>query len=115
MDAFAHSPGAAEGGKLMGVYIKGMKMPDNCCNCPLGDAADGWYCKLTGYTYNWGNPNRASWCPLVPVPKHGGLIDADALPLEDSVPTVMMHDGERWISAYELAMAPTIIPAEEGE
>lgn len=52
---------------------------------------------------------------VVKVPPHGRLIDADALPLEESVPTVMMHDGERWISAYELAMAPTVIPAEPQE
>lgn len=52
---------------------------------------------------------------VVKVPPHGRLIDADALPLEESVPTVMMHDGERWISAYELAMAPIIIPSSEGE
>ena len=61
----------------MSVYIKGMEMPKNCLQCPLqGSIAD---CRLTGKTYNWGLSERPSDCPLIPVPEHGRLIDADAL------------------------------------
>ena len=102
----------------MGVYIKGMKMPDNCCNCPRGDAADGWYCKLTGHIYNWGNPNRASWCPLIPVPPQGDLIDRDAMykaindaRKEDPLLADVYVDDYVIVSDW-LRNASTIIPAD---
>jgi len=104
----------------MGVYIPNMEMPTSCEDCPLGDSL---HCEvLPSVPALWAEYTNAirekrlhSECPLVPVPSHGRLIDADVLPMEESVPTVMMHDGERWISAYELAMAPTIIPADRKE
>lgn len=84
-----------------GIYIPGMQMPIEHGVCvfilPNGNVySDGVI--LTG--------------KALLVPDHGRLIDADALPLGETVPTVMMHDGEKWLSAYELAMAPTIIPAD---
>lgn len=61
----------------MSIIIKGMEMPKNCLSCPLqGGTAD---CRLTQKTYNWGLTERPSDCPLVPVPPHGRLIDADAV------------------------------------
>lgn len=64
----------------MGIYINGMEMPPSCYFCPMTN--DGFYlCKAN-------NPYRQleddceeckpQWCPLVPVPPHGRLIDAEA-------------------------------------
>jgi hypothetical protein len=49
-------------------------------------------------------------CPLIPVPYHGRLIDADAL-MENA-----QYKGKHDIvTAYDIVAAPTIIEAEEGE
>ena len=112
----------------MSVLVKGMDMPTSCHACCFFGQADIWesdfdgytksFCKRTGsQTYDYVDkflPN----CPLVPVPPHGRLIDADALKVsltfsektaEWAVPTlrtVLMFIDEM----------PTIIPAsEEGE
>lgn len=118
----------------MSVLIKGMEMPKSCPECPLADEIV--HCPLTGKTYNWGMIERASDCPLVPVPPHGDLIDREKLyeqtanweaqaldqtlryrPEED-------RDEWRWWSAvlkersafkFDVADAPTVIPAEEKE
>ena len=47
---------------MMGVYIKGMKKPENCEICPYA------FCHLD--TRN---------CPIIELPDHGDLIDRDAL------------------------------------
>ena len=53
----------------MGVYIKGMEMPNNCAECPLNHDAECAVknCMVTDDCY----VRRASWCPLVHVPPHG--------------------------------------------
>lgn len=81
----------------MGVYIKGMDMPTDCIFCPMFHGA--WtMCSVLNKTT--GVRGRPDDCPLVPVPDHGRLIDADKIP-------------ERYVEVRDLA--PTIIPAEEGE
>lgn len=87
----------------MSILIKGIEMPHH--GMVINIYADG---RVTNHFDEFGYQIGTA----VPVPPHGRLIDVDALPLEGNVPTVMMHNGERWISAYELAMAPIIIPAE---
>jgi hypothetical protein len=102
-----------------------MKMPKSCLSCPLqGGTAD---CRLTQKTYNWGLPERPSDCPLVPVPPHGRLIDADAVVAEiDSYIDNMAYSYSYLLreeqSQREHGMvfardivrdAPTIIPASE--
>lgn len=64
----------------MGVFVKGMYLPPNCCFCPMTN--DGFYlCKAN-------NPHkqleddceerRPNWCPLIEVPEpHGRLIIKD--------------------------------------
>lgn len=52
-------------------------------------------------------------CPLVEVPKHGRLIDADALiaDIRANSESYFADDfAHEWVD-----VAPTIIPAEEGE
>lgn len=98
----------------MGIYIKGMKMPMNCddchldIDCPYDESQDGY--KIIG-----GRPRN---CPLVSVPAHGRLIDADAL----KVSLVFAEKTAEWaVPALRAVLMvidemPTIIPAsEEGE
>jgi len=99
----------------MGVCIKGMEMPVTCCHCPLmgydpdiewnygGRKTQGAYiCVLTHELID--NTKRENHCPLVLVPAHGRLIDADEL---DKIWGLIGHD--------DLEAAPTIIPAEEAK
>ena len=77
----------------MGVYIKGMKMPKNCCDCPCyQDAYDFYpYCMaieeqriVGGGHLEKDGKGRHKDCPLVEVPEpHGDLIDRQKL-LEDN-------------------------------
>lgn len=91
----------------MSILIKGMEMPKNCNKCPM--TVDG-YCRIIGYPNGDALNKRYKplWCPLVEVPKHGRLIDADALTgkayMDGKLMCVEMDDIED---------APTIIEAEE--
>lgn len=91
----------------MGVYIN-MKMPTNCNQCPFNCIL--WYegrrCLAKNerikVNLNTGSDDN---CPLVNVPPHGRLIDADDL--ANSITGAIYHS--------DLRDAPTIIEAEEGE
>ena len=64
----------------MGVYIKGMEMPNNCQECVcIND--EYFYCQAVGRQPQDENviSRRPDWCPLVEVQPHGRLIDADEL------------------------------------
>ena len=61
----------------MSVYIKGMEMPTRCYTCPCADL-EYYDCNLMPGT-RIEQHKRLDDCPLVPVPPHGRLIDADAL------------------------------------
>lgn len=97
----------------MGIYLPNMEMPKSCSECRF--AVDGW-------CYAYGKPNvdvlsdkgRTNWCPLVYVPPHGDLIDAQAeMRLMQSYDYDTYDDYNR---AFDmLDNAPTIIPAEEDE
>ena len=93
----------------MSVYIKGMEMPTSC-PCELLGIGYDLYCSFAAgiparvkeYYECCQNGTKPSWCPLVPVPPHGDLIDRDALPTSR-------------VEWEDIVNAPTIIPAEEGE
>ena len=130
---------AAEGGMNMGVYIKGMEMPKHCSNCEWMQqrfpGGKNW-CKRTGelvhetWTSAKSNPIPES-CPLVSIPSHGRLIDADALrqSLKDSIDECNnwadeIEGGEMYARVSQalgtfvecslrVKAAPTIIQAEE--
>lgn len=105
---------------MSGVYIKGMEMPSGCLAC-LG-TYDCCACSFTGERfYKFGEnfdpvENRLPSCPLIPVPDHGRLIDADAL--DADLEKQDMKTGE-WdaigFSISEIDNAPTIIPCDKGE
>ena len=108
----------------MSILIKGMEMPKSCGNCFFDTHCDNWRLR------NWGAPPPDD-CPLVPVPPHGRLIDADALMArfekEEKAADEHGRDfsfsfksaGEncaQWWSVQQMLFdAPTIIEAEEGE
>lgn len=70
---------------MSGIYIKGMEMPKNCFECPMRWKVDPdtIKCLATGemleetFAGTIKTRNRGR-CPLVPVPDHSDLIDADA-------------------------------------
>lgn len=60
----------------MGIYIPGINMPDSCDNCLICNRCEG-NCDISDADYL---PNkRPDDCPLIELPPHGRLIDADAL------------------------------------
>ena len=91
----------------MSILIKGMEMPKNCYHCWLGHKCP----KYESLLWNEIGKERKADCPLVPVPPHGRLIDADALRKE-----VKKHatPSDAWVFSL-IRTAPTIIEAEEGE
>lgn len=104
----------------MGVYIN-MEMPTSCYDCPCNkDDGFGFFtCGVTKAECDF--IRLPSNCPLVPVPPHGRLIDADAV--EKQIDYVANIDWNKkvgasggMLAALEIVEdAPTIIPAEEGD
>lgn len=93
----------------MGVYNPNMKMPENCDQCPISNCSldNGWL----------DYPTRPLGCPLIYVPEHGRLIDADAL-LEDKndefVHKTMIFGGQYVYTESVIRNAPTVIVARRG-
>jgi len=120
----------------MGIYID-MEMPESCDDCRLNNGISCY--AVPEYTEDGvvgRTEDRPDWCPLVPVPPHGRLIDADALVADlrrqckEVFKTDAVSPDDFWIirdQAYNerlwttwceslfayLKTAPTIIPAEE--
>ena len=104
----------------MSVLIKGMKMPRYRAEC---DAViyEELLCPFTNDDCENYFRVRNRYCPIVPVPPHGDLIDRAALLVEinkicDRRDAGIISDLtclQQILSA--LRHAPTIIPAEEGE
>lgn len=106
----------------MSIYIKGMEMPKNCCQCPVNMEV----CKR-GYKYLLAHPelydNRADDCPIIEIPPHGRLIDADALKAQwleaekrigaDEVIPLPLRDYITDGCVYDLDNAPTIIEGDK--
>ena len=122
----------------MGVYIN-MEMPKNCDECRImvfedTNCAPELFCgcPIVFKAHSQGVGHRPDYCPLVPVPPHGRLIDADALmhEFEKAQRTMAKHGQEyscsfmsssqelstEWYCVEDmLENAPTVIEAEEGE
>ena len=128
----------------MSVLIKGMKMPKNCWECRFNastiDRSD--VCTITNKTYNWGLPHPPSDCPITELPPHGRLIDADEMVASVKRQTEIMREIAKEVDKLkpianskelddvdivaiaetvekgvlqEIANAPTILEAEDGE
>lgn len=101
----------------MSVYIRGMAAPQSCNDCPVSGILccplmPGVPSMVAEYDSAIKENRLHSNCPLLPVPEHGRLIDANAL-------TYVMGMDERF-SVLEamylmgvIANAPTIIPADK--
>ena len=110
----------------MSILIKGMEMPQTCWPCPffhtslhnIGDdeLLERYVCLRTGERTEEYVTGRMSNCPLVPVPPHGRLIDADEMLKEH-------YNGNPDGSVFRASVIrpemveklPTVIEAEEGE
>lgn len=130
------------------ILIKGMEMPKSCGDCPFLYDHDACYLSgmwndmrfmllcFNGHTneYRRGEfpfkDKRVDWCPLVEVPTHGRLIDADDLyektaELEaQALHLVGTHEewqkwatilAERTAFKYDIADAPTVIEGSVSE
>ena len=100
----------------MGVYIKGMEMPNNCQECVcIND--EYFYCQAVGRQPQDENiiSQRPDWCPLVEVPTHGRIIDADALADNWYYASAALRpdDVKKVVALDNIDRAPTIIEAEE--
>lgn len=104
------------------ILIRGMEMPKDCESCSFCDYEQA-NCLAANdrNTLPHSFTQRPVWCPLVEVPPHGRLIDADALKAKeaDVRDTWADCDGrEDTVMGFSLDMldhAPTILPAEEAE
>ena len=107
---------------MSGIYIKGMEMPKSCSDCFAEQRIGSDFgCGVIGFedgnTTCFTNERRED-CPLVAVPDHGGLVDANrlidiALHLMHTAKNDDIANGVKWLWQYILE-APTIIPADKG-
>ena len=102
----------------MKAYLE-IEMPKNCCVCPLfkSNMSKQLFCKAFGAfdksDYDKLPFERMKNCPLVPVPAHGRLIDADNILYETNparIPT-----GKGFVTHATIDSLPTVIPAEPAE
>lgn len=82
----------------MSVLIKGMEMPESCSGCAIRYEM---FCPIRHRFI--ADEGRRKNCPLIPIPPHGRLIDADAL--EDELGQFC---DDNWVY-NTLHHAPTII------
>ena len=94
----------------MSVLIKGMEMPKSCGKCIFRYE---YICMLNHEMVFKSTNNRHKNCPLIEIPPHGRLIDADAL--EADTEWDDREDGYISYSKVAIKCAPTIIEAEEDE
>lgn len=70
----------------MSVLVKGMRMPENCIKCPMcfggmcyvmpAEVDESRVAPTVEEALKQGKPD---WCPLIEIPAHGRLIDADKM------------------------------------
>ena len=102
---------------MSGIYIPGMKMP-KCCydcelidivtSCPHYDLPSEAYCQI-----DYIRKRRDKDCPLVSVPDHGRLVDADRLKrnIYANLPVAVQDLCPGFCNIVD--MQKTVIPAEE--
>ena len=103
----------------MSILIKDMQMPTCCDNCwALDDYGDYPRCRITEEQRGYNFPireKRMDTCPIVELPPHGRLIDADAADSQYKADFTDLTDFQcGWNAAmrYVCADAPTVIEAE---
>ena len=111
----------------MSILIKGMEMPKNCGECPCCENTF-YQCNINGarfFKVRDAYEKRHPDCPLIELPPHGRLIDADALAGRLGITDMDCYKcawgnhgfcsrGGDFTDACEaIEDAPTIIEAEE--
>lgn len=109
----------------MGIYIKGMGMPKNCWECKFEKISsnhnEGPYCVCI-ITEKHIDDGQESWCPLIPVPPHGDLIDRETI--VDSVCDGVCSCSECSFNGYpfdscvlqtNLEKLKAVLPAEKAQ
>lgn len=101
---------------MSSILIKGMEMPKNCSDCPLN--YDSMMCIVTGTRW-WSDTmvlmnfdsdkERLHDCPLIELPPHGRLIDADELANK----TFYSTTSAPYITYKTFCDAPTVIERSE--
>ena len=105
---------------MMSVLIKGMEMPESCSVCKLSTRTHHGeiICKLLNMYAS--DSQREYECPLVEVPPHGRLIDADEF--GKALEMAETHARDRGFSEnarkfeifrYRLGKETTVIPADK--
>jgi hypothetical protein len=102
----------------MSVIVKNMKMPKNCGECPFIFSSWGieYYCHLaeSSTSAEYVGREKMTNCPLIELPPHGRLIDADALktafPTSENATNIKVSAVRRAINRMS-----TIIEAERNE
>ena len=107
----------------MSVLIENMNKPKNCAECCF--SVDGWCYVCAPQSEEERKRITSNYCPLVEIPPHGRLIDADELrwfydnsDVADDVITKENYDQLKVAVAVvrqTIDDAPTIIPAEEAK
>ena len=99
----------------MGVYIKNMEMPTRCADCKMY-VEDIYCCHLLHREIEnpWADDGVELDCPLIEIPPHGRLIDADAIraDIDEKRP------GRSYEDAWALTImdaAPAVIEADKAE
>jgi len=114
---------------MAGVYIKSddFLFPQDCNHCILCVQCTGEKyrrCEITYRPIRGDMDKRQKWCPLIAVPDHGRLIDAEELVKRWTAPSEYYPDnysksvydnGKLSVKDFRASIndAPTIIPAEE--
>ena len=114
----------------MSILIKGLIMPSCCDGCTFSDWSNLHQtacCKLHDYdpcfadhSREYGD-KRADFCPLVEIPEHGRLIDADALKetldyyIREANWGDEVNKGLRWVKDEFINSENTVIEAEGSE
>jgi hypothetical protein len=103
----------------MSILIPGKEMPKSCSRCALfdeGSNGDPDWCKVMHQVPEY------ETCPLIEIPPHGRLIDADAFikrikGLAHRAEADGFDLGAVWYTAFirHIELAPTILEEEEGE
>jgi len=104
----------------MSVIVKGVSMPAKCDDCPFQCNSGGmWesgedYCTAIPEQHNTPEAGLPDWCPLIELPEHGRLIDADAM-LKKYVTDPCGLDGiyDTTDLPEMLHYMPTVIPADK--
>jgi hypothetical protein len=102
------------------LIIRGMEMPKTCEDCPCHHyhSMGEYVCEATPMLYPWNLANtkgaRKEWCPLVPVPPHGRLIDGDEF-YDDVNESILLTDGFKYTFNLWFDEQQTIIPASKEE